>query len=438
VAIYKRCEHMGRERDRCAHPWYGNYKLPGRSRARVSLEKWSGTEITTKGQAQAVFDDLKAAVRAGTFDPRGCGVIVSKDAPMTFAQLAKIYEERYIVGKGLKTGGEFKWRVKPLIKRFEDTPITSIRTGDVEDWQAELRKPREVNGSVRAPSAATVNRAVEDLRRMLNWAVSREYMPSSPFNRGGVSVIRFDREDNRRNRRISNDEEERLISAAPANLRALIILALDTGVRAGEMLAIRIKDIDLERGEITLRAQTTKSGKTRVVPISTQRLRAVIDWFREEVNGRARPGNAPLISNRVGDAIGGFRTAWEGTVLRAHGHVPSKGRSLRDANTNSLTPEARKLLAGINLHWHDLRHEYACRLAERGVPITKIQYLLGHSSVVTTERYIHHTLAELSKAAAVLESGGVFDPISDPKIGRPVSPTAQSTAKRSQEESDVH
>jgi hypothetical protein len=72
--------------------------------------------------------------------------------------------------------------------------------------------------------------------------------------------------------------------------------------------------------------------------------------------------------------------------------------------------------------------EYACRLAERGVPITKIQYLLGHASVVTTERYIHHTLAELSKAAAVLEGGGVFDPHAGPKVGRPVSASSPSTA----------
>jgi hypothetical protein len=77
---------------------------------------------------------------------------------------------------------------------------------------------------------------------------------------------------------------------------------------------------------------------------------------------------------------------------------------------------------------HDLRHEYACRLAERGAPVTKIQYLLGHASVVTIERYIHHTLAELSKAAAVLESGGVFDPSSDPKVGKPIPRTADSAS----------
>jgi integrase len=242
-------------------------------------------------------------------------------------------------------------------------------------------------------------------------------MPASPFTKGGVSVVKFDREDNRRNRRISAEEEERLISAAPPRLRALIILALDTGVRAGEMLAIRVKDADLDSREITLRAPTTKSGKTRAVPISTQRLRAVIEWFRADDKGKVRPPNAPLIVNRFGKKIGSFRTTWETTVLRAYGHVPTKGKPTRDWKTNSLTPQARKIFNSIDLHWHDLRHEYACRLAERGVPITKIQYLLGHASVVTTERYIHHTLAELAKAAAVLEGGGVFDPDAEPRPG---------------------
>jgi integrase len=110
-------------------------------------------------------------------------------------------------------------------------------------------------------------------------------------------------------------------------------------------------------------------------------------------------------------------------VLRAYGYTPTKERPLRNSKTNSLTPEARKAFNAIDLHWHDLRHEYACRLAERGVPITKIQYLLGHASVVTTERYIHHTLAELSKAAAVLESGGVFDPTMEPVVAKRVPPT---------------
>jgi len=428
MGIYKRCNHGGRERDRCSHPWYGSFKLPGRRRARVALEKWSGDAVETKGQAQAIFDEIKAAVRAGTFDPRGRGVTIPKDGPLTFPQLVKVFEERYVAAKQLKTAGDFKWRVKPLLERFGDKVIANIRVADVEDWQADLRKPRLVHGILRTPSAATVNRAVEHLRRILNWAVSREYRSSSPFTRGGLSIVKFDREDNRRNRRISPEEEERLIGAARPHLRALMIFAFDAGVRAGEMLKLRIQDADLERGEITLRAPTTKSGKTRKVPISTKRLRAVIEWFRTDSNGHARSARAPLIVNQAGESIGGFRTSWETAVLRAYGYTPIKDRPLRDSKTNSLTPEARKAFNAIDLHWHDVRHEYACRLAERGVPITKIQYLLGHASVVTTERYIHHTLAELSKAAAVLESGGVFDPSSEPKVGKPIPQTVDSAS----------
>ena len=406
-----------------------SYKLRGHRRVRVSLARWSGTEVKTKGDAQAVFDDVKAAVRAGTFDPAGRGVVISPDEPMTFAQLAQVYEERYVVAKNLKTADEFKWRVKPLLARFSSTAINKIRTGDIEDWQAQLRKPRSINGIKRKPSAATVNRAVEDLRRMLNWAVSREYMPSSPFNRGGLGVIKFDREDNRRNRRVSSDEEDRLIAAAPPHLRALMILALDTGVRAGEMLALRVQDADLDRGEIRLRASTTKSGKTRTVPFSTRRLRSVIEWFRTDSKGKVRSGKAPLITNDEGEGVGGFRTSWETAVLRAHGYVATKEKRLRDTKTNSLTSGVRAAFNALDLHWHDLRHQYACRLAERGVPLTKIQYLLGHASVVTTERYIHHTLAELSKAAAGTESGGVFDPTSEPKAAS--SRTEEETGRSS-------
>ena len=141
-----------------------------------------------------------------------------------------------------------------------------IRTSDIEDLQAELRRPRLIQGAMRQPSKASVNRPVSDLRRILNWAVSREYLVATPFRRGGVAVVKLDKEDLGRNRRISPEEEERLIQAAPPHLRALIIIALDTGVRAGEMLAIRIKDADLERNQVTLGARPPRARKRASCP----------------------------------------------------------------------------------------------------------------------------------------------------------------------------
>jgi integrase len=423
MGIYKRCEHGGRDRDRCQHPWYGTYKLPGQARAKVSLAKWTGDEVVTKTQALAAFDDPKQAVRSGTFDPRGRGVIVPKDAPLTFAQLVDQYEEKYVASK-LRTAGEFKYRAKPLLAHFGPMLITNIRARDIEDFQAKLREPRMIRGAVREPSKASVNRPVSDLRRILNWAVGREYLTATPFRRGGVAAVKLDKEDLGRNRRIAPEEEQKLLDAAPPHLRALIILALDTGVRAGEMLKIRITDVDLDRLEITLRGSTTKSAKTRVVPIPTVRLKSVIEWFSMDAKGEPKKPEAALISNEVGEAYGGFRTSWATAVLKAHGIVPTKDKPFRNPRTGNLWPEFREALRRIDLHWHDCRHEYACRLAERGVPVTKIQALLGHAAVTTTMRYIHHTLNELAKATTVLESGGVFDP-KVPKVGARVSSVSQ-------------
>lgn len=69
----------------------------------------------------------------------------------------------------------------------------------------------------------------------------------TPFRRGTETLIRKEREDNMRRRRISEDEEQKLLVVAPPHMRAMIIAALDTGMRQGEMLALRFADIDLTR-----------------------------------------------------------------------------------------------------------------------------------------------------------------------------------------------
>src|SRR2546428_8057494 len=66
MGLYKICEHKGRARDRCEHTWWARFK-----HVRVSLEKWANREIQSKTEADEVFDDLKNAVRAGSFDKRG-------------------------------------------------------------------------------------------------------------------------------------------------------------------------------------------------------------------------------------------------------------------------------------------------------------------------------------------------------------------------------
>lgn len=252
---------------------------------------------------------------------------------------------------------------------------------------------------------ASINRTIELLRHMMNWAVGREYLERTPFRRGTETLIRKLREDNRRRRRISEDEEARLLTVAPPLLRSMIITAVDTGMRQGEMLELRFGDIDGKRGLIVVRGETTKSRRTRTVPISTARLRAVLEWLRLDADGSQKPDEALVFSDEAGKPIGRFRTAWVTAVLKAHG-VKTEWKSY---NWTALSAECAEQFRRINLHWHDLRHEYASRLVEKGVPLAQVRDLLGHASITTTERYDNQKLENLQAAAARLESGKTFD-----------------------------
>jgi hypothetical protein len=81
----------------------------------------------------------------------------------------------------------------------------------------------------------------------------------------------------------------------------------------------------------------------------------------------------------------------------------------RSVNTRTCRPSEQRL-RDINLHWHDLRHEYASKLVERDVPLAQVRDLLGHASILTTERYDNQRLEALQAAVERLEGGKTFDP----------------------------
>ena len=411
MGLYKLCEHKGRARDRCEHSWWARFR-----HARVSLEKWSNREIRTKTDADIAFDELRRAVRAGKFDKRG--IDPPRDvSPQTFGQFAEVYKERHVVAKGLALAKSIDYCLKPLIARFGDRLIADIRTADIEDFIADLKKPRRVHRqkALRTLTPASINRTFQLMRHMLNWAVGREYLDRTPFRRGTETLIKKLREGDHRRRRLSENEERGLLEAAAPFLRSMIIAAVDTGMRRGEMLALRFADVDWKRQLIVLRGETTKSRKSRAVPIATARLRAVLEWLHLDADGETKPDEALVFSDEAGKPVGRFRTAWVTAVLKAHGIKPE----WKAYGWTALTPECGEQFRRINLHWHDLRHEYASRLVERGVPLAQVRDLLGHASITTTERYDNQKLENLQAAATRLEDGKSFDPT--PK--KPASPT---------------
>jgi hypothetical protein len=152
--------------------------------------------------------------------------------------------------------------------------------------------------------------------------------------------------------------------------------------------------------------------------------------LRLDAAGQRNPDSALVFSNGVGEPIRRFRTAWVSTVLKAHGTRPqwSKGGVWK-----SLTPECQARFRAINLHWHDIRHEFASRLDERGVPLSQIRDLLGHASIVTTERYDHHTFAALQRAAGRLESGKTFTSASQTRDATSAGEAASKSVKTAED-----
>ena len=91
-----------------------------------------------------------------------------------------------------------------------------------------------------------------------------------------------------------------------------------------------------------------------------------------------------MFGDDTGARVVSIRHAWESTVLRAHGQtlVWVKGKS------GQLAPESRAALRAINLHFHDLRREFACTLLESEADLHDVRDFLGHANIATTNRYL--------------------------------------------------
>jgi hypothetical protein len=100
----------------------------------------------------------------------------------------------------------------------------------------------------------------------------------------------------------------------------------------------------------------------------------VLEWLQLDAAGEKKIDEVFVFSDETGEPVGRFRTTWVTTVPKAHGIKPqSKIHGWR-----ALTDECYEHFRRINLHWLDLRHEYASRLVERGVALSQVRDLLGH------------------------------------------------------------
>jgi integrase len=248
------------------------------------------------------------------------------------------------------THGKKQFIIRNLLDYFGDIPVGSITPEQVEAFKAKrLKKVKP----------ATVNRDLAALKHALRLAVDWGYLEGSPAER-----VRQLKEPPGRVRYLTREEAAGLIKECSKGLRPLVVAALHTGMRQGELLALEWCDVDFKRRQI--RVVNSKTHDSRVVPMNEMLYNTLLPLRRKE--GRV------FISRRG----------------RPYSEIGSTFKLALDR-------------AGIeDFRFHDLRHTFASWLAMEGIPLTAIGQLLGHKTARMTMRYAHLAPEYLANVVEVL------------------------------------
>jgi integrase len=278
-----------------------------------------------------------------------------KDERRTFAEMVGEYLEIKSDKRSLNCD---RLAFNQLLPIFGNSFMHTITRGEVEAYVRTRKK---------AVSGATVNRTLALLRHMFNIAIDKGYVRDNPIR--GIKKLK--EAPWRRKYVYSEDELQMLVNAAAPHLRPILAIAIGTGLRKGDNLGLRWNQIDFEHNVITLFMQ--KTGEAIEIPMLPM-VREVL-WRM-----KATAGETPFVSTYFpGKKIGDIKTAFNGALRRSG-------------------------LAEKGYHFHDIRRTFATMLYNRGVHLTKIQRLLGHKSITTTERYLGVKFEETREAIMMLDS----------------------------------
>ena len=400
MALYKRCEHKGTKAENsCSHDWWGQFMYEGTNH-RVNLVKWSGEKLDGQKKAEAVYERMRAAVRARTFCAErgeckpsggnsGLGIpahaISEAAAPargsVRVEEFAAIFVKRHIEYEGHTTGERI---VDYFVEAFRTRLIASITTDEIRDLITQFKQPYVPTNRKRkiTRSDGRIDRIICGWRSMVNWGVREGYLVRSPFKSitTGEPVIKETKADNKIEVRVSEDELDVIRAWVHPHVADLITFAVDTGTRHAERMALQVGDLDQRPGWIRCRRETVKgtrrSRKPRDIPIATTRLAKLLARWRVDAAGRSKGADELLFSYDGETELPGYFSNWKTACRKA-------GR-----------PKLRE---------HDLRHECASRLVESGMPITEVQRILGHKRIETTMRYLSVLEDQLVKNMAKLQ-----------------------------------
>ncbi|MBI4468899.1 MAG: site-specific integrase [Acidobacteria bacterium] len=341
--------------------WWTRFQING-VRYHLSIR-----EAVNRRKAQKAEDRLKGELLAGRFE------ILDQRSDLTFKVLASRFMQWSKDNR--RSWRSDQSRIKPLEEFFSERGLREISPILIEKFKNERRQSMRRGKKPRC--ASTVNRELALLRRIFNLAIQNKWLRVNP-----VSAVKFLPESRGRERYLTVEEERRLLAVCNlpdlAYLKPVVILALNTGMRKGELLNLTWDRVNLEAGEILV--TQTKSGQDRTIPIS------------------------PLVAGELAK----LRDTADSEFIFAN---PLTGD--RYSDLKSVFPRACRKAGISGVVFHTLRHTAASRMVASGMDLRTVQEILGHTEIATTQRYLHamperktaavQALARYTEEAMILE-----------------------------------
>lgn len=319
----------------------GNYFIDYYANGRRIREKIG----SSKTLAENALRKRKLAIAENKF------LDVRKQKKVRFNEFAKSYLETY--SKPNKKSWESDMHnLKRLSKVFGNMYLYNITPRQIEEFKA--RRKSEV-------SSATVNREISTLKTLFNKAIEWGVLEKSPAQK-----IKKFKENNIRLRYLEKEEVTKLLKACRGYLRPIVIVALNTGMRRGEILGLKWQDIDVKRGIIYL--LDTKNGYKREIPMNEPVKKALIRVHKH-------PESPYVFCKKDGTPFGKVHKSFLAAMDRC---------------------------GIIGFHFHDLRHTFASQLVMCGVDLNTVRELLGHRDLKMTLRYAHLSPDHKRRAVDIL------------------------------------
>ncbi|MGB3480337.1 MAG: tyrosine-type recombinase/integrase [bacterium] len=326
--------------------WYLDYSLNGK-RVRKSIGR------SKKLALEALKAKETDIIRGKHLGVKQCKEILFDDLCQEYLNFSKANKSKSSYRRDTVS-------VKNLMGSFKGLPVLEVTAQDMERYK-NMRKEMV--------SPATINRELSCVKHMFTKAVHWGYLNDNTLR----TVTKF-REPPGRKRYLRDEEIERLLYCCADHLRPIVITALNTGMRKGEILGLKWSDVDMINKAITVKF--SKNHESRSIPINDE-LYATLIKLPNNSNG-----SDFVFLGKHGVPIRSIQNAWE--------------RALKNAKIN-------------DFRFHDLRHTFASKLAIQGVSMRIIQELLGQKTILMTMRYSHLSNKTLRNAVDKLASSSYND-----------------------------